>query len=261
MLKRQFTYITASFGIGPIVAPFIGGYLQHAFGWQSNFMFILIFLIIVLCLFFIVIPETLNTKHPLSFAKIQQSYGHVFTHAFFIASVFLASLCMGFSPTFNVIGPFLIQETLNHSAVYYGYIALILGACWFVGNMTNRCMEAIAWKSKLHLVLPLMILNGVIFLLLSFSPLHILSLMIPIFIMIYLAGLVFPIMVSESLALFKQHAASANGILFALCWISFSLFTFIGSQVHSKNAFPIACIYLCMAIVGYLWFLVFFRRH
>ena len=116
MLKRQFTYITASFGIGPIIAPFIGGYLQHAFGWQSNFIFILIFLAVVLCLFFMVIPETLTAKHPLSFTKIQQSYGHVFNNAFFIASVFLASLCMGYASTFNVIGPFLIQETLNHSA-------------------------------------------------------------------------------------------------------------------------------------------------
>ena len=40
-LKKHLTYITTSFSIGPIVAPFLGGYLQHYFSWQANFSFIL----------------------------------------------------------------------------------------------------------------------------------------------------------------------------------------------------------------------------
>ena len=39
-LKKQYTYMTASFALGPIVAPFLGGYLQHYLGWRSNFYFI-----------------------------------------------------------------------------------------------------------------------------------------------------------------------------------------------------------------------------
>ena len=39
-LKKQFNYCTISFALGPTIAPFLGGYLQHYFGCQANFIFI-----------------------------------------------------------------------------------------------------------------------------------------------------------------------------------------------------------------------------
>ena len=39
-LKSYLSIFTIIWSVGPIVAPFIGGYLQTAFGWHSNFYFL-----------------------------------------------------------------------------------------------------------------------------------------------------------------------------------------------------------------------------
>ena len=38
-LIKAFTYVSTSWALGPIVGPFIGGYLQHFFNWQADFYF------------------------------------------------------------------------------------------------------------------------------------------------------------------------------------------------------------------------------
>jgi MFS family permease len=35
--KHYLSIMTIVWSLGPIIAPFIGGYLQKSFGWQSNF--------------------------------------------------------------------------------------------------------------------------------------------------------------------------------------------------------------------------------
>ena len=175
-----------------------------------------------------------------------------------MSSVLLAGVFLAFTSIFNVTGPFLIQETLHRSAIFYGYMALLSGACWFFGNLTNRYTQQIHWKTKLHIVMPLMILNGIIFVYISTTTISIAKFIVPVLIMIYLAGILFPMMVAETLSLFKKDAGSANGILFSLVWMVFSLFTSIGSQIHPNNALPIAYLYLCIAIISYLFFILRF---
>ena len=148
ILKRHLLYITASYAIGLIIAPFIGGYLQYTFGWQSNFIFILIFLIILFVIFMTAVPETLTSKNQLSISKVQRSYSYVFKYPFFMINVFLASSFLAYSSIFSVVGPFFIQDAMGFSAVIYGYIALLTGVCWFIGNIVSRYLEHIVWKKS-----------------------------------------------------------------------------------------------------------------
>ena len=48
--KHYLSIMTIVWSLGPIIAPFIGGYLQKSFGWQSNFTVLAAYSLIILIL-------------------------------------------------------------------------------------------------------------------------------------------------------------------------------------------------------------------
>jgi len=260
MLKKQYTYMTASFALGPIVAPFIGGYLQHYLGWKSNFYFIMAYAIILLALSIIFLNETIAHKKKFSIEHMRSSYGILLKNRFFIASGLLVGFMISCSAVFNVAGPFLIQNLLNKSPIFYGYIALLMGAGWFSGNMTSRLFSNVSIEKKSTIAFIALIMISGVMLILSFSELNIYKLIIPILLMLFCAGFLFPMYVGECLSLFRKQAASANGVLFSFIWIMFSLFSFIATFLKAESFVPISVCYLSMAIFVYLWFLFMMRK-
>lgn len=253
-LKKQFTYITTSFAIGPIVAPFLGGYIQHYFGWRANFLFILIYALICFFAMLLVIPETLMQKTPLSLYQVKSRYTVVLTRHFFLPSVVLISLMMSFVAIFNVVGPFVIQNLLGYSAITSGYMALLSGVAWFLGNLTNRFFYRTHWQLKCKIVLPILFLISIIMIGLTFATLNLMLFMIPILFMLYFASILFPVIVAEVLSGFDKHAASANGLLFALVWSMFSFFSFIGALLKVHSIVPFAIVYSVMSALMILWY-------
>ncbi|MCF6764722.1 MFS transporter [Thiotrichales bacterium 19S3-7] len=260
-LKKQYTYITAAFALGPIVAPFIGGYLEHYFGWHANFIFILVYLVVLFLFMLLFIEESIEKKRTFSIAHITSSYLTVLENKLFLTGGILVSFFLGYVAIFNVVGPFIIQDILGKSAVYYGYVALIMGAAWFSGNMASRLFFNYSRHSKTNIILVIMLLAAIMMLLLSLGQLTVLKLLIPIFILIFGGGFLFPIYVGECLSIFRAQAASANGLLFALIWCVFSLFSFIGTCLKVHALMPLAVCYLVVTILVYLWFYLIAKKH
>ena len=65
----------------------------------------------------------------------------------------------------------------------------------------------------------------------------------------------------ECLSIFRAQAASANGLLFALIWIVFSLFSLIGTWLKVHSLLPLALCYFIVTIIVYLWFVFVAKRH
>ncbi len=253
-LKKQFTYLTMSFAIGSIVAPFLGGYIQQYFGWRTNFLFILIYALLCFVGMLLLIPETLTQKTPLSLHQVKSRYTVVLTRDFFLPSVVLISLIMSFVAIFNVVGPFVIQNLLGYSAITSGYMALLTGIAWFFGNLTNRFFYRAQWQLKCKIVLPLLVLISIFMIGLTFLPLSLWLFMLPILLTLYLVAILFPVIVAEVLASFTKNAASANGLLFALVWLMFSFFSFIGALLKVHSILPFAIVYSVMSVLMALWY-------
>ncbi len=259
-LRKQYTYMTASFALGPIVAPFIGGYLQHYFGWVSNFYFIMGYVGILLMVAVFFLKETIQQKKTFSLEHMRQSYAIVLRNKFFMASGILVGIFMALIAVFNVAAPFLIQILLGKSSVFYGYIALFMGAAWFLGNMISRLFSNVSILKKSIFSFVVMIVVSFIMLSLSFTCLDIYSLILPASILLFFGGFLFPIYIGECLSLFRAQAASANGLLFAFIWIIFSAFSFIGTFLKASSFVPIASCYLAMSLCLFSWFLLVVRN-
>src|SRR3990167_196619 len=141
-LSRFSNYLTITWAIGPIIAPFICGYLQNYLGWKASFFFLAAYSFILLIILFIKLPETHTNPIPLVFSCIKASYQAVLTHSEFLSLVIVMSLSYGAMAIFNVMGPFLIQTTLGFSAITFGYVALYMGVAWFIGSLFNRWLTS-----------------------------------------------------------------------------------------------------------------------
>ncbi len=66
-LKKKFNYLTISFALAPIIAPFIGGICQEYFGWQASFYVILVYAVSLLILIHLTYEETIPAKKRFNF--------------------------------------------------------------------------------------------------------------------------------------------------------------------------------------------------
>lgn len=255
-LKKQFQYGTIAYALGPIVAPFIGGYLQSYFGWHANFYFILIYAICLLGLFSFTFKETSTTMHALTIDKFSQNYKTLFSSMHFLFGAIFAGILIGYTSLFNVAGPFIIQVALHQSPIVYGHIALLIGLGWFLGNMLNRFIFHINKTIKTKIALSISFITGLMTLILGlegyFSLIYV---VVPTVIIIMSCGSIFSIYVSECLTIFPKIAASANGALFAITWTVYSFFAFIATLLKIHSLFPLGLTYFCLAATCLLIYL------
>lgn len=254
-LKKQFNYCTISFAIGPIVAPFFGGYLQNYFGWQSNFIFILMYAVLLLALLSAGYQETIANPRRFSPHDLWNNYRIILGNRFFLCSAIFAGMAWGYGCFFNINGPFLIQDGFHYSSIAYGRIALLMGLAWFLGNTLNRILFRYDEKAKTQLALWLALLTSMIMLIfVSAGFFNMTTFIIPTFIVMLLGGFIFPIYIGECMVIFSDLAASANACLFSLIWIIFSGITFIAILLNAHSLLPITLAFLGVSVISLLFY-------
>lgn len=254
-LRKQYNYLTISFAAGPIVAPFIGGFLQHTRGWQANFTAILVALLVATLAFSTLYQETIPKRRSLSVYNIVDCYKQVLGNLTFVTAILLVCLFMGFVATFNTIGSFIIQEGLGYSAIAYGNVALLMGLAWFIGNTTARFIFQYPNHIKIPIAIGLLIvIAGVMLGYNALYAMSLISVVLPIGLLLVTAGFIFPVYIGKAMSLFPHLGATANGAAFAALWCSFSIFSIIASQLAIHTVTPLAVVYLIVSTVGLLVF-------
>ncbi len=260
-LKKQFNYSTISFALGPIIAPFLGGYLQQYFGWQASFLFILIYAILLFLAVALTYRETQNNARPFSMQHMWKNYHIILSNRYFLLSALLAGMVWGYGAFFNVTGPFLIQIAMHHSAITYGHIALWMGLAWFLGNTSSRILFNYDIETKTEIALWLTVATSIImFIIAQLGFFNILTLAIPTFMIILLSGFIFPIYIGECMVLFQNLTGSANACLFGLIWLIFGGFTSIATLLRGYSLIPLTLTYLVLSIFILLFYYGLVKR-
>jgi multidrug resistance protein len=255
-LKKQFNYMAMSFALGPIVAPFLGGYIEHYIGWKANFGFILIYGLLAFLLLVIVYRETIAETYPFSIRHLWENYHTILGNKFFVFNAVFISCLMGYSALFNVTGPFIVQVLMKKSAITYGHVALTIGVAWLLGNTTNRILFNYDKHLKSYIGLGLTLLTIVMFVVFANieHSIQLSVLMPPVFITILLSGFLFGLYVGECLTIFTKLAASANACLFGIIWISYAAYTFAATFLKAHSLLPLALMYMVTALLSLIFF-------
>ena len=260
-LKKYSTYMTITWSIGPIIAPFIGGYLQHYFGWQASFFFLAAYSLILLLFALKWLPETHYNRSPLSFTHVAAAYKQVFTHRLFLSSIAILSLIYGTMAIFNVAGPFLIQTTLKYSAIVFGRAALLLGVAWFLGSFFNRWLnirystQQIATGSIF-----LLIVSTVLLLITSFFTLNLWNLLLPIFFVFFAGAIVFGNFFAYSVSLFTANAGAASAVMGTLFVGGAGIISTFSSLLPTQTALPLAVSYIAIVFVIVVMYSLIYRK-
>ncbi|WP_159084713.1 multidrug effflux MFS transporter [Dongshaea marina] len=135
--KRVANYLTITWGIGPIVAPLIGGYFQEMFNWKYSYYFLALYGLLCVLAVLILLPETNRHRHS-NFSISTRSVLHILKNPEFTTSALLAGLCISTLYIFNIFSSFIIIDDLGYSPITYGRILLLVGSAWIIGGLANR---------------------------------------------------------------------------------------------------------------------------
>ncbi|WP_390203773.1 MFS transporter [Vibrio comitans] len=250
---RAVNWITISFALGLTLSPFVGGYLESHFGWSMVFYALMGWVALggVLLLLFYKDSHT-RTRFNMSFVK--GSLSEIIGNPDFRRVAIICGILYSILPAFNTVAPFLVQGTLGHTPVFYGKIALFLGACWLVGNLCNRLFFSVAAETKVKISVSFSIVAVALGIAYQYYfGLSLVAFVVPVAIVIVALGVLFPLFLGQALSPFPHLAGIANALVFSACWLCTALVSFVASSLSSSTALPLLIMYatllLAMALI------------
>ena len=250
-LISAMTVLAIAWGMGPIIAPFIGGYLEYFFNWQANFIFLTLYALMLLFLVLFFLPETNHHRIPYQLKQLLRNYQTICTHSMFIEYVLLIMLGYAMVILFNAISPFLIQVVLGKSVLYFGYLALIMGCAMFFGSNTNRYLiRRFNSITIIYVSLGLNLCSATVMLIIaSLGIINVWVICIPSFIIFYFFGIVYPNVLSGAMQLFPKMAGSASAATIMLSMLGVGLIVALASHLHISSQLPLAVIYCVISML------------
>jgi len=210
--KHYLSIMSIVWSSAPVLAPFVGGYLEHYFNWQANFYLLAVYGMLMLILEWIFSGETVRQFRKFSWTQISHDYSTMLKTRIFTLGLLTVGLCYGSTMLFNLSGAFIIEHRMNYSPVVTGYAALSMGLAWMCGGFLGKATLKRAFLPKLRLANILQLLI-VVLMIISAAWLSTLFSLLGFAFLIHMAvGFIFNIYFAYCLGRFPEMAGVASGL-------------------------------------------------
>lgn len=253
-------YTTVAYGLGLVLGPFFGGYLQSYFSWQGNFYayaMVGLFITIYLLLF---INESLVQQEPQQGWNVFKFYYSIVTHKTFLAGSAILGIVMIQQLIYPTVGVFLMQYKLGYTPLLYGYTALAVGLSYLAGTLSNRyLLKYFTVKDLIDIGLKLVALSVLAQIILACSTeMNVWTLLLPIVAINFGLGFMFGNILGLCLQLFPKNAGMNMAVQSCFLMLASSLGIFIISYLTVSSLFILAMIFLMTLIIqGILYYSIF----
>lgn len=217
--KHYLSIMTIVWSVGPIIAPFLGGYLQKLFGWQSNFYVLAGYSLLLLIFELIFSGETLKIKKPFFLTTMLNEYDMMFRTKDFFYGMLMCGVSYAMVIFFNLCGAFIIEHKMGYSEVVAGYVSLILGFAWMMGGFLGKALIEKAFLPKIRSANFIQLFLIVLMIICSLFMNNIYSLVAFAFVIHVTAGFIFNNYFAYCLGRFPQSAGVAGGLTGGLAFI------------------------------------------
>ncbi|WP_291101103.1 MULTISPECIES: MFS transporter [unclassified Empedobacter] len=240
--KHYLGYFTIVWSCGPILAPFLGGYLEKLFNWHANFYFLAIYAALILIFELIFSGESITEKTKLNFKNVIDTYRMMLKNQLFIVGIMIQAVAYSIVMIFNIIGPFLIENTYHFNSVVIGYSTLILGFSWMIGGFVGKKRMHLDFKESIALPI---IVQLILILLLIITGFFVQNLFVLLFFAFFIhicSGILFTSFFTSNMMAFPKNAGVAGGLMGGMTYIITSLTSFIISstgKVDTQNGLAI----------------------
>ena len=226
-LKAYLSIFTIIWSTGPIIAPFIGGYLQDIFGWQSNFYFLAVMATVLLILEVIFSGETLKIPMEFRLKRIVGIYREMLGTVSFMLGIFMLGFAYSMVMIYNMSGPFIIEHQLQMTPVMAGYCSLILGFAWMVGGFIGKATIKSPFYKKMAINILLQSIFAIAMILSLGFLVNLYTLVFFAFIIHVCAGYTYNNYFSYSLSRFPNNAGIAGGLTGGIVYILVSFLSYV----------------------------------
>ncbi|RAM62801.1 multidrug effflux MFS transporter [Herbaspirillum rubrisubalbicans] len=249
-LIHAYTYMATAWGLAPIVAPVIGAHLQEAFGWRSCLVFLLVYSLgmwVILWRY----RETLAQPVHLHPGTLFKNARLVLASPVFQSCFLAQGLCYSILLVFNIVGPFMVQNTLQQPPTFFGYLALAIGMMYFLGGISNRLHHPRLPSAEQRLRIGARVMTLAAFVMLALAlglGLRVWTLIVPVLVMAFCAGAMYPTLMAKGNSIFPHIAGLTSAILgFALLLVSSAMMGLAGFvSIHSLT--PLAVFFCIVAL-------------
>ena len=243
--------MTIVWSVGPIVAPFIGGFLQKLFGWQSNFYVLAGYSLLLLIFELIFSGETLKVKKPFHLDFVLKEYNVMFRAKDFFYGMLMCGVSYAMVIFFNMCGAFIIEHKMGYPEVTAGYVSLILGFAWMMGGFLGKALIKKEFLPKIRYANFAQLILIMLMLVSSFYVNNLYSLVAFAFVIHITAGFTFNNYFAYCLARFPNSAGVSGGLTGGFTYIITSALSYgIVAVIQPQMQFQVAEGYLILGGLG-----------
>jgi MFS family permease len=259
-LKHYLSMFTIIWSAGPIVAPFLGGYFQTTFGWQSNFYFLAALALVIAVLEVIYSGETIRHRTEFHLKKIAGLYLEMIRTTTFSLGILMLSFAYSMVIMYNMTGPFIIEHHFNFTPVVAGYCSLILGLAWMIGGFIGRALIHRPFFSKLFVNILLQLLSVVLMIISINFITNIYAMVFFAFIIHIGAGFTYNNYFTYCLGRFPKNAAMSGGLTGGMVYVILSLLTYVVvAAIPAKDELNLSYSYLVFVLLSVVVMFILFR--
>ena len=245
--------LSIAMGIAPSLAPLAGGIINDYFGSKGIFLFLTFLSLFLLALIMIDLKETHFQRSKDIFSQIK-TYPTLITSLDFWLPTFTFALSFSIFGIFFIGGPYVAVKVFNLSPTIMGICLSFPALGYVLGNiLVSKIANIISTKNLMVLGSVILFLGPCISLLLSNFYFHPLSFFLPILIMTFGSGIIWPASNAEIVKAIPHLAGSASGLGSAIMTLMSSFAAFLtGIYIEYLNPINFVCYFLIL--VGVLSF-------
>ncbi|ERJ57640.1 MFS transporter [Sphingobacterium paucimobilis] len=249
-LKNYLSYFTIVWSCGPILAPFLGGYLEKIFHWKANFYFLAGYAAVLLLLELFYSGESIAQKKKISIGENVKVYKTMLQNKLFILGILVLGLSYSIVMLFNITGPFIIENTFHFTSVTIGYCTLLLGFSWVIGGLIAKRRMNMAFKKRVAYPIAVQLTAIVSLLVVSCFYQSIYIMVSFAFLIHIISGVLFTTFFTSSMLFFPANAGTAGGLMGGLVYIITSIASsLISISGNVSTQADLAVRYLLFAIL------------
>ena len=242
-LATAMSYIAATMGAAPVIAPILGGFLATHASVDALFVGTAAIGFVVLIAMVLCLPETLVKGAPRPRAGgMLGSYAVLIRSPSFLGNTFLFGFIQGSFFCFLAVGAAHFYDSYGRSPEAFGLVWGLMAIAYVIGatlgaRLTRRFGSARVVGSSVALS----VLTGIALLLLTYEePVPELSILLPLFVLMVLSGATTPGAMAGAIRHHPDMAGTASGLSSAAGLVISGLFTVVAGIVYTSSFQPVA---------------------
>jgi DHA1 family bicyclomycin/chloramphenicol resistance-like MFS transporter len=257
---KIFSTLMLVVAVSPIIAPTVGGYITHLFGWKSVFIALVVIATIILAGVYFLLPESRppNKDFSLKAGAIARSYFSVLKHPQFYTYAFTGAIAASGLYAYISGSPSVFMEIYGVNEKQYGWIFAII-AVGIIGSSQLNNLALRKYQSE-QIIKAASMSQSIIAITLAvltyYHTLNVYGMIAMIFLFLCCQGFIFPNSSALSLAPFGHNAGSASALMGSIQMGIGAGASAIVSMLQNHTAFPMTGVMAGCSITAFLVFVI-----